>query len=273
MIRLRTLAASAAVTAGLSAIVSPALADYVRLGSVDVGFKVDRDTTWNRFGGSMEGLRLVADHADIYCRSISVEYGNGQHQKVYSGMLREDRPINVDLAGDRRKVNQINFVCRSDRFSGGRIYISADVGRYRDEWQRSPGWAMYWSHIFHWGPAPGPAPMPGPGSYDPAHWVVMGTESFVGRHDRAARGGGWSGRRVDTVALQPIDNDAVCSSLVATFANGQRQGLNAGQRGVLRRGGFYRFDLPGGNRNIVRLDLTCHAAGDYAVRVKIFARK
>ena len=48
-------AAAAAATASV-----PALADYVRIGSVDVGLRMDRDSAWSRFGGGMEGLRLIA---------------------------------------------------------------------------------------------------------------------------------------------------------------------------------------------------------------------
>ena len=44
------------MTAGFSA---PALADYQRLGSVDVGFHMDKDTQWTRFGGGMEGLKAA----------------------------------------------------------------------------------------------------------------------------------------------------------------------------------------------------------------------
>jgi hypothetical protein len=38
-------------------------------------------------------------------------------------------------------------------------------------------------------------------------------------------------------------------------------------------GRMYRVDLPGGDRNIVKLHLKCRALGQYAVSVQIFARK
>src|SRR5262249_4075524 len=108
---------------------SPALADFVRLGSVDVGYRMDRDTSWSRFGGHMEGLRFVAGGSDILCRNVVVTYGNGDRQNVFRGMLSERQPVDIDVRGGARRVSRIDFTCRSDRFRGGKIYVAADVGR------------------------------------------------------------------------------------------------------------------------------------------------
>src|SRR6476659_3012163 len=128
----------------LCAFSASALADYVRIGSVDVGFRMDRDSAWSRFGGGMEGLRLVASSSDIACRDIRVTFGDGTTQNVFRGVLHEETPVDVDVRGGMRRVNRIDFVCRSDRASGGKIFIAADVGRFRAEWQRSPDWALTW---------------------------------------------------------------------------------------------------------------------------------
>src|SRR3569833_2338427 len=85
MKQLRIFALFAAIGAATS---TSALADlYVRLGSVDVGFRTDRDTTWTRIGGVMEGLRLVADRSVIRFRSIVADFGDGTLQNVFSGQL------------------------------------------------------------------------------------------------------------------------------------------------------------------------------------------
>jgi hypothetical protein len=264
MIRARTLAIAAAAATAIVAFAGQASAAYVRLGSVAVGFRVDHDTQWTRFGGRMEGLRLVASRSDIYCRSIRVQYGNGKWDRVFSGRLNEHRPVHVDLAGHSRHVRKIRFVCRSREFRGGRIFISADVGRYRDEWRRSPDWRRFWSHVFNWD-RPGGGPAMG--------WVTLGREHFEGRHDREHRFAGWRGRHVDRIGLRPMGHDARCSRVVITFGNGSTQRIHTWTRGVLRRGHTYRFDLRGRTRNIRRLDLVCRAVRGHRVTIEILARK
>src|SRR4051812_20808416 len=90
----KTFILAAVLAGGASA---PAMADYVRIGSVDVGFRMDRDSAWSRFGGSMEGLRLIASNSDIACRGIRVTFGDGTQQTVFHGVLQEETPVDVDL--------------------------------------------------------------------------------------------------------------------------------------------------------------------------------
>ena len=104
------LAMAAAMSVGFTV---PALADYVHLGSVDVGHRADRDTAYSRFGGPVESLRLSADRSDIVCRSVRVRYDNGTTDEVFSGRLREGRSTDVDVRGRARRIDSINFACRS----------------------------------------------------------------------------------------------------------------------------------------------------------------
>ena len=62
MNRLKMAALAGLMTVGAAA---PALADYVTLGSVDVGYRTDRTPAYTRFGGRLEGLRLVAKNPDM----------------------------------------------------------------------------------------------------------------------------------------------------------------------------------------------------------------
>src|ERR1700749_4727795 len=106
MKRSRIFGAAALATLGFAA---PALADFVKLGSVDVGYRTDRDTKWTRFGGAMEGLRLEADRSDVKCRSIVAHFADGSSQNVFTGQLVENRPIVVDVRGGMRRVNDVTF--------------------------------------------------------------------------------------------------------------------------------------------------------------------
>jgi hypothetical protein len=260
--RTKILALAALMAAGLSA--TPALADYVRLGSVDVGYRTDRDTTWSRFGGGMEGLQLTADRSNIFCRNIRVTFRNGDRENVFSGMLREDRPVDVDLRGGVRRVERIDFTCRSDEFRGGRIYINADVGRYRDEWRRDPMWTSLWAALF--GGDRG-------GYYDRTHddWTSLGRVRFEGRRDRENAFAGWRGRSVDRIALRAIDGDARCRRITAEFASGRSRELSGGD--YLQRGRATVLDLPGGDRNLSSLNMRCRAVGDYDVTVEVLVRR
>ena len=253
------------LTVAIAAAVSaPALADqYVRLGSVDVGFRMDRDTSWTRFGGGMEGLRLEADRSDIRCRSIVARFADGTQQNVFSGQLYDNRPIEVDLRGGSRRVRDITFTCRSDERDGGRIYIAANVGRYRSEWQRSPDWTLYWSRLFNWGPM-------GVNIENPSYWVPLGRERFEGVGDRESTVAGWGGRQVDRLGFRALDGDAVCPRVRVTFGNGQTSVLDVG---VLEQGRMKPVDLPGDHRTVTGMVLACRAANRHAVTVEISARK
>jgi hypothetical protein len=266
MKRAALLAMAAAMTVGVSA---PALADYVRLGSVEVGYRTDADTAYTRFGGRMESLRLTADRSDIFCRSIRVRYADGRVDNVFRGALREDRPVDVDLRGRRARVDSIRFVCRSDEFRGGKIYIAAEVGRYGDEWRHHRDWDRLWSGIFGMGhPGPGPDMHGGPGHDE---WISLGRESFEGRHDSESTFAGWRGRSVDRIGLRPLDSDAACSRIVATFDSGRRTDLP--RSGRMEQGRVTVIDLPGRNRDLRSLTLQCHALGDRRVTIEILVRR
>jgi hypothetical protein len=272
-------AAAAAITVGFSA---PALADYVRLGSVDVGFHTDRDTAWSRFGGRVEGLRLEAGRSDIYCRSIRVTYANGERDRVFSGRLEERNPVYVDIR--RGRIQEIDFVCRSDEFSGGKIYIAADVGRYRDEWRSSPDWSGFWSGVLGGGFGDGRGYGDGDrhpgfgGGFDDNEWVSLGRESFEGRGDTESHfTGAFRGQRghsVDRIGLRALNADASCSRVTVTFGNGATRDLNISQVRRMDQGQLYSLDLPGGDRNITDITLSCHARrGADQVTIGLYARK
>jgi hypothetical protein len=261
MKRSHILALATVASIGLTA---PALADFVKLGSVDVGYRTDRDTKWTRFGGAMEGLRLEADRSDVKCRSIVAHFADGSSQNVFSGQLADNRPVIVDVRGGARRVNDVTFTCRSDERSGGKIYIEADIGRYQDEWRRSPDWALMWSRIFNW---------MNPGNnngYDPNYWVSLGRQTFQGRNDVDSTFTGWNGRSVEKIGFKALNDDARCSRVRVNFGNGTSTMLNVGR---LDQGRFQSFDLPGNNRNVRSIDMRCRGLNRFNVAIEILARK
>jgi hypothetical protein len=244
---------------------APAMAAFVKSGSVDVGYRMDKTSTWTRFGGPMEGLRLEADRSDIKCRSIVAHFANGTQQNVFSGQLRDNRPILVDVRGGERRVRDVTFNCRSDDRSGGKIYLEADVGRYQDEWRRSPDWTLFWSKIFNWAPLGN-----NNNGNDPNYWVTLGRTTFQGRNDVDSTFTGWNGRSTEKIGLRAVNDDARCSRVRVNFGNGSSTMLNVGR---LDQGRREAFDLPGGNRNVRSIDMRCRAINRNNVTIEILGRK
>ena len=116
----------------------------------------------------------------------------------------------------------------------------------------------------------GPADRAG---FDPNYWVRMGTERFQGGMDRESEFAGWAGRSVERIGLQAMNGYARCTRVRAEFGNGRVRDLDTSGLFRMTPGRMYRVDLPGGDRNVVKLHLKCRALGQYAVSVQIFARK
>lgn len=301
---MKAITALAGVAALAAAFTAPAMASYVRLGNVDVSYRTDTDTAYSRFGGRLESLRLTASRSDIYCRSVVVQYDNGERQNVFNGRLDERRPIDVDLRGRARKVDSIRFNCRSDEYRGGRIYVDGEVGRYRDEWRRDRDWDRLWAGLFGMGPGMGSGmgmgPGPGPDrdrdgwngdrrgpdrdrdgwngdrrgpdrGWNDRDWISLGQQSFEGRNDKENTFAGWAGRRIERIALRPLDNDAQCMSIVATLEGGRKIKLADGR--LLERGRVTTYDLPGHDRNLAKLYLRCRAVNGYRVTIEILTRR
>ena len=268
----RMLALGASVTAGAAALATPALAQYIHIGTVEINRRGDHETQWNRFGGPMEGLRLTARTSNIHCRSIRVQYGNGHWDRVYKGKLHRGRPISVDLRGHRRKLRQIRFVCGTRHHRSGRIAISADVGRYAAEWRRQPQWARLFSLFLGGSVIQGNRDYQhrGYGHRDP--WQRVGYKRFRGRRDHERVRLHRDGRDIHKIALRPHYDDARCRHVKATFRNGHTQRLDIGRHDRMREGRLYPLDLRGSTRNVRRVDMTCHGVRHRPVDIEVLAR-
>jgi hypothetical protein len=249
---------AAVLTVGVSV---PALADWDRIGTVDVSRGRDRDVRNFDFGGSVESLRLQADRSDINCRSVNATFGNGRTRNVFSGNLRQGSMTNVDLPGRDRNITRLAFNCSADERRGGTIRIFADVGRYRSEWMRSPNWGALWAHTFNWG------------SNAVNNWQYAGDARFEGRNDSESTFTGWRGRNSDAIALKPLGASARCSRVTATFQNGRTQNLALHNGDVLQQGEFNSLDLPGDRRNLTSLYMKCRATDARAVTIQIYTSK
>jgi hypothetical protein len=253
------LAAFAAVLCAGAA--TPAFADWDNIGSVSVSHRSDHDVRALDLGGPIDSLRLHADNSDIDCRAVRATFGNGRARQVFSGRLYRDRSTNVDLPGDSRNIRRLTFNCRARDWHGGTIRIAADIGSHRAEWQRNPNFGRIWAHMFNWG------------SNAVNNWRYVGQESFEGRHDGESAFTGWRGRKIDSVALKPLDASARCSRVAATFGNGRTRDLNVDNGDFMRQGEYYKIDLPGDRRDLTSLHLRCRATNARRVTIQIFTGK
>ena len=252
-----------------SGVSAPALAPWERIGSVEFSRGNDRDTQYGNFGGSVEALALQARDSDVMCRDVTATFRSGQRQQVFRGSLQRDRVVAIDLPGRERFVSRLDFNCRSLGRTEATVDISADVGRYRDEWRRSPDWERMWSRVFNWDNGDRYVD----GQLDASVWIVLGSEQFSGRSDREMTFTGWQGRNLDALAFRPVNDDARCRNATATFANGERRDLNLDNGDMLRRDRVTTIDLPGNRRDVTRIDMNCHAEHGGTVTIQVLASR
>jgi hypothetical protein len=256
----------------LSSLAAPAFAAWDHIGSVDFGFRNDRGTEYGNFGGSVEALMFEARDSDVMCNNVTATFGNGRTRDVFHGYLRRGREMSIDLPGADRFVRRLDFNCHAMSRGGGRVDIAADIGRYRAEWRRSPDWDRVWSRMFDWG-RPVAVDRYASRPLDAGDWITIGSERFEGRLDREASFAGWRGRRVDTIGLRPLNDDARCRSVTATFDNGRTRTLPIDNGDMLFQDRVFTVDLPGNERNIARLDMNCHAEHGRAVTIQVLASR
>ena len=98
-----------------------------------------------------------------------------------------------------------------------------------------------------------------------AAWERVGSVEFSMRdnHDSATRD-----FRGNTVALTAPDNGVYCRDVEATFMNGRTRTVFSG---TIPEGQTVNVDLPGGDRNIDRLDFDCRPMGGWRARVDVAA--
>jgi len=248
-----------------------------RIGSVDFSIRPERETEYGNFGGRVERLSFVARNGTVQCNRITATFNNGRTRELYRGTLQRGRNVVVDMPGQSRQIRRIDFACRSVGPRVTRVDIAADIGQYRADWRRSPNWDRVWSRMFNWddnqyagndyryGGTGGDRLVDG--------WVTLGMERFDGRIDRETTITGLAGRDVERLAVRPINDDARCSRIAATFANGMTRDLNISERGLLQEDRTYELDLPGGRRDVTRIDMTCHAEGGRQVTMMVMANR
>jgi hypothetical protein len=111
-----------------------------------------------------------------------------------------------------------------------------------------------------------------PAIADSNYWITLGREQFRGRNDRDASFPGWGGRSIEKLALRANDF-ARCGHVRVTFGNGHNRYLYKDSLARMMPGRVYELDLPGNDRNVTRIAMTCQSLVDKGVTVEVMARK
>lgn len=241
------------------AVAVPSEAQWVRLGKVHVEHNQNRDTTYSEFAGPVENLTFTARGSDMWCRDITVRYGNGERERVYSGKLTKDQAVDTDVRGQRQKIEHITMACSAENPRGGELNIGANIGRFRQAWDKTKFWAARFAHDTE----------RRMGMSDRNEWITVGRENFQGRHDQETTR---VDRSVDRIALRPVDGDARCMRVSATFGNGRTRDLDVDRHEVMERGRISELNLPGEMRGVRSVDLSCRAVDGRQVTIEILAR-
>jgi hypothetical protein len=234
---------------------------FDRIGSVDFSIRPDHEVEYGTFGGRVSQLAFRARNGSVQCRRITATFNNGRTRELYRGTLQRGRDTVVDLPGQARLIRRIDFDCRSLTPRVTRVDIAADIRQYRAEWRRSPDWDRVWSRMFNWTDDNRYAGRPGYGDryvtepLNPQGWITLGSEVFNGRFDRETTITGLGGRDIQRIGLRPVNDNARCSRVAATFANGNTRELNIDERDMLQEDRVFELDLPGNARDITRIEL------------------
>jgi hypothetical protein len=249
------------LAAGFSAmLITPALAAWDRIGTVEVGYRLERTSQYGDFGGPVERIQLRATGSDVACRTIDAQFGNANRKSVWRGTLREGRPVTVDLPGDARHVRKLDFVCRATGRRGATVEIAADT----KGWGGGNGW--------HHPPIGSGVPPVRPPDWNANDWIALGTARF-GTRDGETTVGGANGRHFRQVGLRARGGDAQCRAVVIRFTNGEKVSLTINGGQPMREGRLYSVDLPGWQRNILRLALACHAVRSNGTSIQVYASR
>jgi hypothetical protein len=222
--------------------------EWVLLGERRVSFKAERDVIdlkqaedWWRDRG-FKRLHLIAERSDIHLMSLRLVYMNGFSEDFnVDRLIREGQDQPIDLRGERKYLQRIEFTYRSRRSFEGRAVMK-----------------VYGVPARRFGPGPGVLPPigQGPGPGGGRDWVELGCKrvSLFGV-DRDTIEVGRREGRFKAIRLHVRGADIQLLDLTVIYAKGSADTLPI--RSTLREGDRTRaLDLKGWERSIDRIEMS-----------------
>jgi hypothetical protein len=102
----------------------PAMADWERIGSLNVAAGKNEQFSMEFFKGNVIGL--TARDSDIVCDRVTATMDNGELRSIFKGKLPKGLSVRVDLPPGT--VTRVNFECRPAAMGEAVIDLAADAG-------------------------------------------------------------------------------------------------------------------------------------------------
>ena len=112
------------IAAALTTAAGPAIADWERIGSLNVAGGKTGQFSMEFFKGNVIGL--TARDADIVCNRVTATFDTGDERPIFKGKLPKGLSVRVDLPPGT--VKRVNFDCHPALNTPGVIDIAADSG-------------------------------------------------------------------------------------------------------------------------------------------------
>lgn len=114
---------------GLAALICtaafPAFAAWNHIGSVMFSTRSNYYAARADFSG--DRLALTSRIGDAYCNNVEATFSDGQTRNIYTGMLRANDTVNVNLPDNVRSVQRLAFNCQPVGSSQATVDVAANT--------------------------------------------------------------------------------------------------------------------------------------------------
>jgi hypothetical protein len=101
----------------------PASAHWTEVGKVNVHDQGERFMRDIQLNFPIKQLQFSSEQRDVFCRSVDAEFGDGNTQEIFSGLIRLGKPVTVDLPSAGRDIENLTFLCGALQRGSATIHI------------------------------------------------------------------------------------------------------------------------------------------------------
>lgn len=208
-------------------------------------------------GNGVHALNLPASDSSIIWLDVPVTFAKGENRTVGTGLSLQRRDSVADLPRSGVRDPWIDLTGHSMEFRDTNINTATDVEPDATKWRVKANSARDDSRMFDfWSDTVRYMPISGS---DTSGWTTFGSISFEGRVSRESALGGLRNSSVTTIRLLPLNDDAVCDSVTATFSDGSTNRLPLINGNFLPENWITMLSIPSVHPSLALLGLNCHA--------------
>ena len=103
----------------------PAFAEWNHVGSAMFS---TRSTYYSaRADFNSDRMALTSRMSDVYCRNVQATFGDGQTRSIYTGTIRANQTVNIDLPDNIRGVQGLAFDCQPVNGAQATVDVAANT--------------------------------------------------------------------------------------------------------------------------------------------------